>query len=177
MKGFGGTSRVNHNSSQFYNRKIFKGLEPDVTEIQNDIGKYKDSVLCKNSKELKIIPDSSIHLMVTSPPYNVGKDYDDDLDLEQYMSMLDNVFAETYRMLVNGGRVCINIANIGRKPYIPYHKFIIDSMLKNGFLMRGEVIWGKRSRSWCINCMGFLAFCIKSCIKGYTRIHFDLYKR
>ena len=55
------------------------------------------------------------------------------------MEMLNDVFAETYRILVNGGRACINIANVGRKPYIPYHKFIIDSMTKNGFLMRGEV--------------------------------------
>jgi site-specific DNA-methyltransferase (adenine-specific) len=57
--------------------------------------------------------------------------------------MLGDVFSETYRILVTGGRACINIANVGRKPYIPYHKFIIDSMLHAGFLMRGEVIWNK----------------------------------
>ena len=99
--------------------------------------------MCKSSENLSEIPDSSIHLMITSPPYNVGKNYDADLDLDEYFKMLDGVFAQTYRLLVNGGRACINIANVGRKPYIPYHKFVIDSMIKNRFLMRGEIIWEK----------------------------------
>jgi len=45
--------------------------------------------------------------------------------------------------LVPGGRVCINVANLGRKPYIPLHTFIIEQMLAIGFLMRGEIIWNK----------------------------------
>lgn len=143
MKGFGSTQRINHDSSKFYSRKLFVNMTIDETEIENKIGKYLDDVLCKNSRNLKQIPSSSVHLMVTSPPYNVGKDYDDDLNLTEYIDMLDDVFSETYRILVNGGRACINIANVGRKPYIPYHKFIIDTMLKNGFLMRGEIIWQK----------------------------------
>ena len=143
MNGFGGTERINHDSSEFYRRRLFENIQIDETEIENDIGRYSNSVLCKNSRNLSKIPDSSVHLMVTSPPYNVGKDYDKDLDLAEYMDMLSDVFSETYRLLVNGGRVCINIANIGRKPYIPYHSFIISSMLKNGFMMRGEVIWEK----------------------------------
>ena len=125
MNGFGGTKRINHNSSAFYNRKLFSEITQTVDEVGNDIGRYRNKVLCKNSRNLKNIPDSSIHLMVTSPPYNVGKDYDEDFDLDEYFAMLDGVFAETYRLLVNGGRVCINIANVGRKPYIPYHSFII----------------------------------------------------
>ncbi len=48
-------------------------------------------------------------------------------------------------MLVTGGRACINIANLGRKPYIPLHSFIIEDMLEIGFLMRGEIIWNKAS--------------------------------
>ena len=145
MNGFGGTSRINHDSNKFYGRKLFLDTkkESQQAERENNLGKYLDRVLCKNSENLKCISDSSVHLMVTSPPYNVGKDYDEDLNLTEYVQMLDSVFAETYRILVNGGRVCINIANVGRKPYIPYHKFIIDSMLRNGFLMRGEVIWEK----------------------------------
>lgn len=144
MSGFGGTKRINHNASSFYKRKIFDNINIDRSEDnENDIGKYRNMVLYKNSKNLKSIPDSSVHLVVTSPPYNVGKEYDKNLDLTEYLAMLDNVFAETHRLLVNGGRVCINIANIGRKPYIPYHSYIIDIMSKNGFNMRGEVIWNK----------------------------------
>jgi len=48
-------------------------------------------------------------------------------------------------VVVPGGRVCINIANLGRKPYIPLHAFIVEDMLELGFLMRGEIIWNKAS--------------------------------
>ena len=92
---------------------------------------------------MKELPDNSVHLMVTSPPYNVGKDYDDDLTLAEYLSFLKRVWAETYRVLVPGGRACINVANLGRKPYIPLHAFIIHDMTEIGFLMRGEIIWDK----------------------------------
>ena len=143
MKGFGGTSRINHDSKQFYARRLFNVESTGIVDQQNDLGRYTNKILCKDSRNLDSIPDSSVHLMVTSPPYNVGKDYDDDQSLDEYMTMLDKVFAETYRLLVNGGRACINIANVGRKPYIPYHTYIIDSMLKNKFQMRGEIIWTK----------------------------------
>jgi DNA modification methylase len=89
------------------------------------------------------LPDNSIHLMVTSPPYNVGKEYDRDLTLAEYREFLKTVWAETKRVLVPGGRACINVANLGRKPYIPLHTFIIEDMIDLGFLMRGEIIWNK----------------------------------
>jgi len=103
------------------------------------------------------LPDNSVHLMVTSPPYNVGKEYDKNWTLKEYLDFLKRVWEEVYRVLVPGGRACINIANLGRKPYIPLHAFIIKDMLEIGFLMRGEVIWNKASSvspstawgSWC----------------------------
>jgi site-specific DNA-methyltransferase (adenine-specific) len=102
-----------------------------------------DQIFCKSSENMDDLPDDSIHLTVTSPPYNAQKEYDQDLTLGEYLAMLERVFAETYRVLVPGGRACINIANLGRKPYIPLHSFIIDLMLDLGFLMRGEIIWNK----------------------------------
>lgn len=89
------------------------------------------------------LPDNSVHLMVSSPPYNVGKTYDEDLTLAQYLAFLARVWAETYRVLVPGGRACVNIANLGRKPYIPLHTFVARDMIELGFLMRGEIIWDK----------------------------------
>jgi site-specific DNA-methyltransferase (adenine-specific) len=89
------------------------------------------------------IPDNSVHLMITSPPYNVKKEYDEDMSLDEYRELLYKVFLETYKKLVTGGRACINIANLGRKPYIPLHSYIIEDMLKIGYLMRGEIIWDK----------------------------------
>jgi site-specific DNA-methyltransferase (adenine-specific) len=93
------------------------------------------------------LPDYSVHLMVTSPPYNVGKDYDQDLSLKEYRDLLKQVFKETFRVLVYGGRACINVANLGRKPYIPLHSYIIEDMYGLGFLMRGEIIWNKAASS------------------------------
>ncbi len=103
------------------------------------------------------LPGDCIHLMVTSPPYNVRKEYDEDMTLEEYRQLLSRVGLETYRVLVTGGRACINIANVGRKPYLPLHAYIIHDMLEIGFLMRGEIIWDKASSagvstawgSWC----------------------------
>lgn len=103
------------------------------------------------------IPDNSIHLIITSPPYNVGKEYDTDLTMDEYFDLIDRVFKETYRVLVWGGRACINVANLGRKPYIPLHSYIINILNDIGFLMRGEIIWDKGSSSgtstawgsWC----------------------------
>ena len=84
-------------------------------------------------------------IMVTSPPYNVKKEYDKDLSLDEYRTLLKAVFKETYKKLVTGGRSCINVANLGRKPYIPLHSYIIEDMLQLGYFMRGEIIWNKAS--------------------------------
>lgn len=104
-----------------------------------------DQVFLKSSEKMLELPDSSVHLMVTSPPYNVRKEYDEDLSLEEYRDLLRTVFQETFRVLVPGGRACINVANLGRKPYLPLHAFLIYDLLDLGFLMRGEVIWDKGS--------------------------------
>ena len=105
--------------------------------------KARDRIFCKSSEHMDNLPDRSVHLMVTSPPYNVGKDYDDDLSMEEYLGLLENVMSETYRVLVDGGRACVNVANIGRKPYIPLHAYVIQMAAKVGFFMRGEIIWDK----------------------------------
>ena len=119
-------------------------MNEKMPEKENTIPKYVlDKILLQDSRKMTCLPDSCLHLMVTSPPYNVGKEYDEDLTMKEYFDLLKDVFSETYRVLVNGGRACVNIANVGRKPYIPYHKFIIDVMTEIGFLMRGEIIWEK----------------------------------
>lgn len=143
---FGTPGRINHDSSKFYNSRLYQGVSKGkkVKYIENEIPPDSlNSFICRSSENMKELPDNSIHLMVTSPPYNVTKEYDDDLSLEEYLNLLHRVWKETYRVLVPGGRVCINIANLGRKPYLPLHSYIINSMLDIGFLMRGEIIWNK----------------------------------
>ncbi|MGD2250514.1 MAG: site-specific DNA-methyltransferase [Candidatus Methanofastidiosia archaeon] len=144
---FGVSKRESHDSSLFYNSKLYENfdIDEDKKEIENKIPSHiLDKIHLKDSREMNI-PDSSIHLMVTSPPYNVSKEYDKDLTMEEYSTLLKSVFAETYRVLTPGGRCCINIANIGRKPYIPYHSIIITIMLELKFFMRGEIIWDKNA--------------------------------
>lgn len=143
---FGSVLRESHSSKKFYSQKLFdefkipKNIEYKQTEIpKHDLNK----LYCKSSEVMDEIPESSVHLMITSPPYNVGKEYDNDLTLDEYSDLLTAVFSQTYDKLVTGGRACINIANIGRKPYIPLHAMIIEIMLDLGFLMRGEIIWDK----------------------------------
>jgi len=103
----------------------------------------KNKFLCGSAERMIELPDNSIHLMITSPPYNVSKEYDDNLTLQQYLTLLKNSFRETYRVLVNEGRACINVANLGRKPYIPLSDYFSKIMIEIGFKMRGEIIWNK----------------------------------
>ena len=78
-------------------------------------------------------PDESIGLAFTSPPYNVGKDYEDDMGLIEYLTLIFNVGAEVYRTLVPGGRYVVNLANLGRKPYIPLHAYFYGIHTALGF--------------------------------------------
>jgi site-specific DNA-methyltransferase (adenine-specific) len=145
---FGSPGRASHDSSRFYRSRLYQGhkVKHRSEFIENPIPeKDLDQIFTKSSENMSELPDLSVHLMVTSPPYNVGKEYDEDLTLDEYLRLLQRVLSETYRVLVTGGRACINIANLGRKPYIPLHSFIIEDMLEIGFLMRGEIIWNKAS--------------------------------
>ncbi len=145
---FGTSGRISHDSKKFYASRLYEDVPGDqVVDLhENLIPKDGlDQVYCKSSEQMDEVPDSSVHLMVTSPPYNASKDYDQDLSLEEYLLMLEKVWRETYRVLVPGGRACINTANLGRKPYIPLHKYLIEMMIDLGFLMRGEIIWDKAS--------------------------------
>ena len=145
---FGVSRREGHDSTKFYSRKLYdKGKDSTNTgTTENTVPtEYADRVLCKSSEKMDELPDSCVHLVVTSPPYNVGKTYDQDLTLAEYRQLLKAVFSEVFRALVTGGRACINVANLGRKPYIPLHSYVIADMLDIGFLMRGEIIWNKGS--------------------------------
>jgi len=168
---FGSPGRINHDSTTFYASKLYEGLpkEKVVNYKENPIpSEFLNKIFCKSSEKMKELPDNSVHLMVTSPPYNVGKEYDENLTLIEYRTFLKRVWSEVKRVLVPGGRVCINIANLGRKPYIPLHAFIVEDMLDLDFLMRGEIIWNKASSASPSTAWGELAFRSQSNLKGYS---------
>ncbi len=143
---FGAPGHISHDASSFYASKLYAHLpqESEISHAENPIAaEHLNRIFCKSSEDMAELPDNSVHLMVTSPPYNVGKEYDQDATLEEYLEFLGRVWREVYRVLVPGGRACVNVANLGRKPYIPLHAFIVRDLLAQGFLMRGEIIWNK----------------------------------
>jgi site-specific DNA-methyltransferase (adenine-specific) len=141
---FGAGRRESHDASAFYRRKLHRPV--DVGPMGEPVAppdEVLDRVFCQSSEEMPQLPDNCVAMMVTSPPYNVGKDYDRDLTLDEYLDLLDRVLGETYRVLEPGGRVAINIANLGRKPYVALNHHVAGLLQDRGFLLRGEIVWQK----------------------------------
>jgi site-specific DNA-methyltransferase (adenine-specific) len=144
-RSFGVGKRESHDASAFYSRKLYTLTlpNPQCNEINEIPEQHINCVFQASSERMSELPDNSVALMVTSPPYNVGKDYDLDLSFDEYLDFLGRVLEETHRVLVPGGRVAFNVANLGRKPYIPLNAHIAYLASRIGFLMRGEIIWVK----------------------------------
>ena len=124
---------------------ISKFQDQEFKEIikKNNISKIRNQLFTKSSELMDELVDNCISLTITSPPYNIGKDSDEDLTDDEYWKMITKVFEEVYRVTESGGRLVVNVANLGRKPYIPFSKFFIEIITEIGFLMRGEIIWQK----------------------------------
>jgi DNA modification methylase len=138
---FGSSGRENHDSSRFYSSRMYATLPKEETGpiSENPLPPgVLDTILCRSSVAMADLPDSSVHLMVTSPPYNAGKEYDEDLTLAEYFAFLRNVWREVHRVLVPGGRACINVANLGRRPYIPLNA----SIWQKGSSSGTSTAWG-----------------------------------
>jgi DNA modification methylase len=124
-----------------------------VSKFQTDMSKTdveknkktnkKNIIFNKSAEKMDDLIDNCISLTVTSPPYNVGKLSDNNLSDEEYWKLMRQCFKEVYRVTESGGRLVLNVANLGRKPYIPFSNMFTDLMLDLGFLMRGEIIWQK----------------------------------
>ncbi|MGB4503627.1 MAG: site-specific DNA-methyltransferase [Syntrophaceticus sp.] len=154
---FGTTKREAHDSSVFYARSLYSDRFPSLHCLLSELGKqieqrgvedkplneWVNRIYCHTSEDMRHIPDESVALAFTSPPYNTGKDYDQDLDIGAYFALMSRVGAEVYRVLKPGGRYVINIANLGRKPYIPMHAYFYITHTGLGFLPAGEIIWQK----------------------------------
>ncbi|MCB9140363.1 MAG: site-specific DNA-methyltransferase [Caldilineaceae bacterium] len=144
---FGAGKRESHDASAFYNRSLYDGLEQASSSPADSVvpppGDWADRLYCASSTDMAAIPDNGVALAFTSPPYNVGKEYEADMDFDAYLALIEAVGREVYRVLRPGGRYVINIANLGRKPYIPLHASFYDLHMGIGFLPMGEIIWQK----------------------------------
>lgn len=153
--GFGVSSREGHDSSQFYGRNLFGAQLPGLAISGLEAGDrvrsvaggplqtWADQVYHHSATDMKHVPDGSVGLAFTSPPYNAGKDFDENLNLHEYFALIRDVAAEVYRVLKPGGRYIVNIANLGRKPYVPMTAYYYAIHMGLGFLPAGEVVWRK----------------------------------
>jgi DNA modification methylase len=110
---------------------------------------WKDRIICGDSLPiLRAIPDGSIHLAITSPPYNVGLEYDshnDKMPYEEYLEWLTLYWKELYRVLVPGGRFALNIAPTSIKDFRPIHYHMTRDLMDLNFIMRTEILWYKQT--------------------------------
>lgn len=159
---FGAGRREGHDASAFYSRFRPPILSDDETvNHAAAIAAYPTSRSILGSSVETGLPDNSVALVVTSPPYFVGKEYElavgegADTVPETYLEFLNllrEVFAECERVLEPGGRIAVNVANLGRKPYRSLSADVTAILQDDlGLLLRGEVIWqkGKSSSGSC----------------------------
>jgi len=161
---FGSGRREGHDSSAFYDRFPAPGISDD-DRVDPAPGFDRPRAILGDSRDMRHVPENSVALVVTSPPYFVGKEYEQAVagrrvpeSYMDYLGLLREVFAECVRVLEPGGRIAVNVANLGRKPYRSLSADVTGILQDDlGLLLRGEIIWTKARGaggscawgSWC----------------------------
>ena len=140
---FGTGKRESHDATEFYTRRLSEVTFSTDRTVNEVPARVRNRVFVHTAEHMGELPDDSVALMVTSPPYHVGKDYDSDASYGEFLGLLRRVFTETHRVLEPGGRAAIKVANLGRRPYVPLSHHVTAIMDDLGFHMRGEIIWRK----------------------------------
>jgi site-specific DNA-methyltransferase (adenine-specific) len=145
---FGVSRRESHDASDFYRR-----FAPVVVSRESDVAPcpIPDTLVCGDARDMAGLPDNCMALVVTSPPYFSGKQYEAALGVGhvpgsyvEFLGMLRDTFAECARVLEPGGRIAVNVANLGRKPYRSLSADVTSILQDDlGLLLRGEIVWVK----------------------------------
>ena len=146
---FGVSRRESHDATAFYERFSAPILSDDATVLPP--APVAEPFECGDARSMDAVADGSVALVVTSPPYFAGKQYEEEVEREgvpssylEYLVLLQDVFAECVRKLEPGGRIAVNVANLGRKPYRSLSADVIRILQDDlGLLLRGELIWQK----------------------------------
>ena len=149
---FGVSKRESHDAAGFYDRFTPPVLSSDSAILP---AKTLDKLIVGDSRSMSEVADASVALVVTSPPYFAGKAYEETLgqggvpsNYLEYLEMLRDVLAECVRTLEPGGRIAVNVANLGRRPYRSLSADVIGILQDDlRLLLRGEVIWLKQRGS------------------------------
>jgi DNA modification methylase len=147
---FGVGRRESHDATAFYSRFTVPEISSDDTVAVNP-AEVLDRIYCGDARHMTELADASVALVVTSPPYFAGKEYEEALgqgsipgSYVEYLAMLSEVFSECVAKLEPGGRIAVNVANLGRKPYRSLAADVIGILQDDlNLLMRGEVVWVK----------------------------------
>ena len=146
---FGVSRRESHDASGFYRRFEPPVIDDDDTVLPPE--PIAEPFVCGDARDMHSLADGSVALVVTSPPYFAGKQYEEELERDgvpssylEYLDLLHDVFAECVRVLEPGGRIAVNVANLGRKPYRSLAADVIHILQDRlGLLLRGEIVWQK----------------------------------
>ena len=149
---FGVSKRESHDASAFYGRFTAPELS---TDAELGTATSVDTLVTGDSRSMDGVADASVALVVTSPPYFAGKAYEEALGeggvpatYLKYLQMLRDVFAECVRVLEPGGRIAVNVANLGRRPYRSLSADVIGILQDDlRLLLRGEIVWLKQRGS------------------------------
>lgn len=144
---FGSGRREGHDATAFYSRFVAPAVSTD--ERVNAPGAV-DVIHTGDARDMSAVPDDSVALVVTSPPYFAGKKYEESLGENgvpstyfEFLTLLRDVFAECVRVLEPGGRIAVNVANLGRRPYRSLSADVTNILEELGLLLRGEIVWVK----------------------------------
>jgi site-specific DNA-methyltransferase (adenine-specific) len=149
---FGVSKRESHDASGFYSR-----FTPPALSSDSEVAGHRalDKLIVGDSRKMDEVPDSSVALVVTSPPYFAGKEYEESLGeggvpatYLEYLDLLREVFAQCARKLEPGGRIAVNVANLGRRPYRSLSADVVGILQDDlRLLLRGEIVWVKQRGS------------------------------
>jgi DNA modification methylase len=149
---FGVSKRESHDASGFYRR-----FTPPDLSSESEVAGHRalDKLIVGDARHMDEVPDSSVALVVTSPPYFAGKEYEEALGeggvpatYLEYLDLLRDVFLQCVKKLEPGGRIAVNVANLGRRPYRSLSADVTGILQDDlRLLLRGEIIWVKQRGS------------------------------
>lgn len=140
------TNRKNKEQSR---QQFYYTIGNDFSKTNNPLpDKFENKIICEDSLSiLKKLPDNCIDIVITSPPYNFGLDYENSQDANhwnEYFNRLFSIFKECIRVLKFGGRIIVNVQPLF-SDYIPTHHIISNFFIENKMIWKGEILWEKNN--------------------------------